>query len=70
MSWWPSPMSSSPMRCRQSASAPPDSAEEHVCKATSARAVTIRAAEAARGERVPVAPDDWHKYWPPNTTTD
>ncbi|MFG1791920.1 MazG family protein [Nocardia sp. NPDC049149] len=47
----------------------PDSAEERLRKATLAFAATIRAAEDAaeadRGARLPLAADDWRKYWTP-----
>lgn len=46
----------------------PDSAEERLRKATLAFAARIRAAEdaaeAGRGERRALTPDDWHRYWP------
>ncbi|MBB5912705.1 XTP/dITP diphosphohydrolase [Nocardia transvalensis] len=45
-----------------------DSAEERLRKATLTFATRIRTAEdtaeAARGERTPLTPDDWHTYWP------
>lgn len=45
----------------------PDSAEERLRKATLTFATAIRAtedaAEADRGERLPLAGDDWRKYW-------
>lgn len=46
----------------------PDSAEERLRKATLTFATRIRAtedaAETARGERAPLSPADWRKYWP------
>ncbi len=45
-----------------------DSAEERLRKATMSFAAAIRtaedAAEHARGQRLPLAPEDWHTYWP------
>lgn len=47
----------------------PDSAEERLRKATLAVAADIRAAEdaaeAARGERLPLTAADWRRFWPP-----
>ncbi|MEV6070188.1 MazG family protein [Nocardia sp. NPDC052001] len=46
----------------------PDSAEERLRKATLAFAAAIRAAEdaaeAARGERLSLTPEQWRAYWP------
>lgn len=46
----------------------PESAEERLRKATLAFAADIRAAEdsaeSARGERLPLSPEDWRTYWP------
>lgn len=46
----------------------PDSAEERLRKATLGFANTVRAAEDAaeadRGVRAPLTPEDWRRYWP------
>ncbi|MEG8178231.1 MazG family protein [Nocardia terpenica] len=46
----------------------PDSAEERLRKATVTFATSIRlaedAAEQARGDRLPLDPEDWRTYWP------
>ncbi|MFC4375579.1 MazG family protein [Nocardia halotolerans] len=51
----------------------PDSAEERLRQAAVAFAAAVRAAEDAaeadRGARLPLAPTDWHTYWPTQQST-